>query len=110
MADSPIRVTMVEEEPHVILMDIGLPGMQGPGGVKALLRKFPEAQIVMLTVFEESAHIFESICNGACGYLLKNLRRGCWRRARLRFPNGSGKCGRCWRKVSAMRGWLGNCR
>ncbi|SPE37537.1 Response regulator [Candidatus Sulfopaludibacter sp. SbA6] len=57
--------------PQVMLLDIHLPGMPGHDGVKALLAKHPGMQIVMLTVFEESEHIFESICNGACGYLLK---------------------------------------
>ena len=57
--------------PHVILLDINLPGVSGTEGVKLLLEKCPGVQIVMLTVFDAQDHVFESICNGACGYLLK---------------------------------------
>ncbi len=58
-------------EPHVLLLDIHLPGMLGSDGVKLFREKYPAVQIVMLTVFEEQEKVFESICNGACGYLLK---------------------------------------
>ncbi len=57
--------------PDVVLLDIGLPGMQGSTGVAFLRQRLPAAAILMLTVFEDSAQIFESLCNGACGYLLK---------------------------------------
>jgi len=55
----------------VILLDIHLTGMLGSRGVPLLAEKFPGAKIVMLTVFEGTEEVFESICNGACGYLLK---------------------------------------
>jgi len=57
--------------PDVILLDIHLPGVPGTEGVKMLRERFPNAQVVMLTVFDAQDHVFESICNGACGYLLK---------------------------------------
>lgn len=57
--------------PNVLLMDIHLPGMLGSEAVKVFSEKFPEMQILMLTVYAEQDKIFESICNGACGYLLK---------------------------------------
>jgi DNA-binding NarL/FixJ family response regulator len=57
--------------PDVLLLDIQLPGMPGSEGVKMLQARCPEAQILMLTVYAERAKVFESICNGACGYLLK---------------------------------------
>jgi DNA-binding NarL/FixJ family response regulator len=57
--------------PDVILLDIHLPGMPGTEGVKLFRARYPEAQVVMLTVFDAQDHVFESICNGACGYLLK---------------------------------------
>ena len=59
------------EDPHVLLLDIHLPGMPGSEGVKHFRVRFPAAQILMLTVFAEQEKVFESICNGACGYLLK---------------------------------------
>jgi DNA-binding NarL/FixJ family response regulator len=57
--------------PDVILLDIHLPGMLGSEGVPALQKKHERARILMLTVFAEQDRVFESICNGACGYLLK---------------------------------------
>jgi DNA-binding NarL/FixJ family response regulator len=57
--------------PDVLLLDIHLPGMLGSEGVRHLRAKRPETQILMLTVFAEEDKVFESICNGACGYLLK---------------------------------------
>ena len=59
------------EAPDVLLLDIHLPGMMGSEGVKALKRKHPSMEILMLTVYAEQDKVFESICNGACGYLLK---------------------------------------
>lgn len=59
------------EPPEVILLDIGLPGMSGSEGVAPLRARYPAAAVVMLTVYEEEDRVFESICNGACGYLLK---------------------------------------
>jgi DNA-binding NarL/FixJ family response regulator len=57
--------------PDVILLDIHLAGMRGSLGVPLLAQKFPGVKIVMLTVFDGTEEVFESICNGACGYLLK---------------------------------------
>src|SRR5215471_18022399 len=59
------------EPVDVFLLDIRLPGMSGSEGVALLRERFQTAQIVMLTVFAEREKVFESICNGACGYLLK---------------------------------------
>lgn len=57
--------------PHVMLLDINLPGMPGSEGVKVLKEKYPSLEILMLTVYAERDKVFESICNGASGYLLK---------------------------------------
>ena len=57
--------------PDVFLLDIDLPSIPGSEGVKLLREKYPESQAIMLTVFEGADRVFESICNGACGYLLK---------------------------------------
>jgi len=60
-----------KEVPQVLLLDIHLPGMLGSEGVKRLLEKYPSVKVLMLTVYAEQEKVFESICNGACGYLLK---------------------------------------
>jgi DNA-binding NarL/FixJ family response regulator len=57
--------------PDVLLLDIHLPGMPGSEGVRLLIEKSPRTQVLMLTVYAEEDKVFESICNGACGYLLK---------------------------------------
>jgi DNA-binding NarL/FixJ family response regulator len=59
------------ETPDVLLLDIHLPGMLGSDGVRLLHKKYSSVQIIMLTVYAEQDKVFESICNGACGYLLK---------------------------------------
>jgi DNA-binding NarL/FixJ family response regulator len=60
--------------PDVLLLDIHLPGMLGSEGVRHLRARSPRTQVLMLTVFEEGERVFESICNGACGYLLKKTQ------------------------------------
>lgn len=60
-----------EIQPDVFLQDIGLPGMSGIEGVKSIIRRTPEATILMLTVFEDEENIFEALKAGAAGYLLK---------------------------------------
>ena len=57
--------------PDVLLLDIHLPGMMGSEGVRPIRARNPRLQVLMLTVFVEEDKVFESICNGACGYLLK---------------------------------------
>ncbi len=59
------------EVPDVLLADIGLPGMSGTEGVRLLRARHPSLQILMLTVYADDTHVFEAICAGACGYLLK---------------------------------------
>lgn len=57
--------------PDVLLLDVNLPGIPGSEGVKLLRERCPSTEVLMLTVFAEQDRIFESICNGASGYLLK---------------------------------------
>lgn len=60
-----------KSRPDVILMDINLPGMNGIECVRRLKEALPDANILMLTVYEESDKIFDSLKAGASGYLLK---------------------------------------
>ena len=62
---------LADVAPDVVLLDINLPGLSGSEGVRLLRDRCPRAQVLMLTVFAEEERIFESLCNGACGYLLK---------------------------------------
>jgi DNA-binding NarL/FixJ family response regulator len=55
----------------VVLMDIGLPGINGIEGVKKAKEINPDLNILMLTVYEESSVVFEALCAGAYGYLVK---------------------------------------
>ena len=57
---------------QVILMDIGLPGLQGTEGARIVRDKYPDVQIIMLTMREETDVILEAIQAGAVGYLLKS--------------------------------------
>ncbi len=63
------------EKPSVVLMDINLPGMNGIECVRKLKPLLPEAQFVMLTVYEDADHIFNALVAGATGYLLKQTPR-----------------------------------
>lgn len=60
-----------EPAPQVLLLDVGLPGMNGIEGIARLRQLAPGTAIVILTVFEEDDKIFRAICAGAAGYLLK---------------------------------------
>lgn len=57
--------------PDVVLVDIGLPGMSGIEGIREIKRLYPGVQLLVLSVYGDDARIFEAICAGACGYLLK---------------------------------------
>ena len=66
------KVTIFQA-PDIVLMDIGLPGINGIEGLKQIKEKYPETEVIMLTVYHEPDKIFESLCAGASGYLLKNV-------------------------------------
>ena len=62
-----------ESKPDVVLMDIEMPGMTGIEAVVAIKKEFPQVQVLMQTVFEDDDRVFDSICAGASGYILKNF-------------------------------------
>ena len=77
----PVATESVEEmlehltkfsHPNVLLMDIQLPGMSGIDGMKIIQQKYPDIEIIMLTVYHDSHKIFDSLKAGASGYLLKH--------------------------------------
>ena len=57
--------------PDVVLCDIGLPGMSGIDGMRILKERFPSLLLLMLTIYDDDERIFNALCAGACGYLLK---------------------------------------
>jgi DNA-binding NarL/FixJ family response regulator len=63
------------EKPNVVLMDINLPGMSGIECVSHLKIKLPDTQFVIVTVYEDSDHLFDALAAGASGYLLKQTAR-----------------------------------
>lgn len=77
----PLAVESVEDllewladhpAPDLLLMDIQLPGMSGIEGIQILRKKYPDIEIMMLTVYHDSHKIFHSLQAGASGYLLKH--------------------------------------
>jgi DNA-binding NarL/FixJ family response regulator len=57
--------------PHVVLVDIGLPGMDGIEGIRILKERFPKLILVAHTIYDTDERIFDALCAGASGYLLK---------------------------------------
>jgi DNA-binding NarL/FixJ family response regulator len=57
--------------PDIVLADIGLPGMSGIEGIQILKGKHPQLLLLTLTVYEDDERIFDALCAGASGYLLK---------------------------------------
>ena len=60
--------------PDIVLSDIGLPGMDGIKGVRILKERYPDLVILMLSVYNDDERIFDAICAGATGYLLKKTQ------------------------------------
>jgi DNA-binding NarL/FixJ family response regulator len=61
-----------EDKPAIVLMDLDLPGMSGVEGTKRIRKLYPKTLIMIVTVFEDSAMVFEALCAGAIGYITKN--------------------------------------
>jgi DNA-binding NarL/FixJ family response regulator len=63
---------LAPDSTDVILTDIGLPGMSGIEGIRALRERMPDVPILALTVYDSDEQVFRALCAGASGYLLKN--------------------------------------
>ncbi len=62
-----------ENKPDVVIMDIDMPGINGIEAVKAIRAVDQTVQVLMLTVFDDNKHVYDAICAGASGYLLKKI-------------------------------------
>ncbi|MBK7761884.1 MAG: response regulator transcription factor [Bacteroidetes bacterium] len=62
---------IAQTNPNVVLMDIDMPYVNGIEGVKQIRSRYPDLKILMQTIFEDDDKIFDSICAGADGYILK---------------------------------------
>lgn len=69
--EEALELLETDGAPEVVLMDISLPGMTGIEGTRLLKARSPETQVIVLSVHEDNSKIFDSICAGASGYLLK---------------------------------------
>ncbi len=69
--EDAFTVLLEGERPQVILLDLGLPGMNGVEGIKRIKASLPEIEILVFSVFDDNDRVFNAICAGASGYLLK---------------------------------------
>lgn len=60
------------DDPDIVLMDIELPGMSGIEGTMKIKKLCPKCIVLIITVFQDSEKVFQSLCAGASGYLVKN--------------------------------------
>jgi DNA-binding NarL/FixJ family response regulator len=69
-----LLIRLEEDKPDVVLLDIEMPGVNGIDGVRLLKSSYPNIQVLMQTVFQDDDHIFNAVCAGASGYLLKSAK------------------------------------
>lgn len=64
--------SLKDDMPDVVLMDIDLPGMSGIEGTTKIKKLLPKCIVLIITVYQDSEKVFQSLCAGASGYLVKN--------------------------------------
>jgi DNA-binding NarL/FixJ family response regulator len=67
---------LARRTPDVVLTDLGLPGRSGIEGIRLLKQRYPPVLFLVLTVYDDDDRIFDALCAGACGYLLKKTPAG----------------------------------
>jgi DNA-binding NarL/FixJ family response regulator len=71
--EEALRLVKEEGAPQIVLVDIGLPGMSGIDGIRQMKSLSPSTEFIVLTIYESHQKVFEAICAGATGYLVKSL-------------------------------------
>jgi len=71
--EEAIQVLKDEGAPEIVLVDIGLPGMSGIDGIRQMKSLSPRTEFIVLTIYDSHEKVFEAICAGATGYLVKSL-------------------------------------
>ena len=66
-----LKELLFHQQINTVLLDIKLPGMTGIQGIQYIREKLPNADIIMLTAFEDTDHIFDALCAGAVSYISK---------------------------------------
>jgi len=69
---SDVLFRIRQHTPDVVLMDIAMPGISGIEAVQRIKSEYPNQQVLMQTVFDDDDHIFDAVCAGASGYILKS--------------------------------------
>lgn len=67
-----VAANVERSRPDVVLMDIEMPGMNGLEATKIIRNTFPNVKVLIQTVFQDNERIFQAMCSGASGYILKN--------------------------------------
>ena len=70
--EEALKILAVEPSPDVIMLDIGLPGMSGIVGIEKIKAVNPKIHIIILTIYDDNDKVFNALCAGASGYLLKD--------------------------------------
>ena len=68
--DQAVQVCL-EQRPDVVLMDLQMPTVNGIEATERVLAKLPDTSVLMLTMYDDDAVVFEAVASGASGYLLK---------------------------------------
>ena len=86
-AESAIK-NLKNDEPDICLMDIELPGMNGIVAISKIKAILPKTQVVVVTVYENDELVFKALCEGAAGYLTKNMPSSKLMDSLLELENG----------------------
>jgi len=79
-----------DSSPDVVLLDIALPGISGIDGIRLIKARYPQTLILMFSVMDDGFSIFRSLCEGAIGYITKELTMGSLRNAVVDVYEGRG--------------------